>query len=84
MTYQGAEFAIGSATAWRYVREAVDLLAARAECVTARRCMSCRLAFAILDGTLVPIDRVADQNELRPPRPAVRLSDRAPGLLSAT
>jgi hypothetical protein len=57
----GAGFAIGSATAWRYVREAVDLLAARAEDVTAAGARAAQLAFAILDGTLVPIDRVADQ-----------------------
>ncbi len=57
----GAGFAIGSATAWRYVREAVDLLAARAGNATAAGRRAARLAFAILDGTLVPIDRVADQ-----------------------
>jgi hypothetical protein len=41
-------FAIDTSTAWRYAREAIILLAAR-------------LAYAILDGTLIPIDRVADQ-----------------------
>ncbi len=60
-TRLGAGFAVGSATAWRYVREAVDLLAARADDVAAAGRRAARLAYAILDGTLVPIDRVADQ-----------------------
>jgi hypothetical protein len=56
-----AGFAVAISTAWRYVREAVDLLAARAEGVTTAGLRAGRLAFAILDGTLVPIDRIADQ-----------------------
>jgi hypothetical protein len=49
-------FGIGTTTAWWYVREAVDLLAVvdNLYAVTAR---ADRLAYAILDGTLIPIDR---------------------------
>ncbi|MEU4383458.1 transposase family protein [Micromonospora echinofusca] len=54
-------FAIGVATAWRYVQEATALLAASADdLVTAMKRIRI-LAYAILDGTLIPIDRVADQ-----------------------
>jgi hypothetical protein len=54
-------FAVSVTTAWRYVREAVDLLAAIADDVPTAAQRASRLAFAILDGTLVPIDRVHDQ-----------------------
>ncbi len=57
----GAGFRVAASTAWRYVREAVDVLAALADDVTTAARRAARLAFAILDGTLVPIDRVADQ-----------------------
>jgi hypothetical protein len=53
-------FAIGTTTAWRYVREAINLLAAHADDLTAT-IRAVRLAYTILDGTLIPIDRVADQ-----------------------
>ncbi|MBO3751268.1 transposase family protein [Streptosporangiaceae bacterium NEAU-GS5] len=56
-----AGFAVGTTTAWRYVRECVDLLAALADDVHAATARAARLAYAILDGTLIPIDRVADQ-----------------------
>lgn len=56
-----AGFGIGTSTAWRYVREAVDLLTAHADDLAAAAERAARLAYAILDGTLVPIDRVADQ-----------------------
>src|SRR4051794_14024300 len=54
-------FAIGTTTAWRYVRESIDLLAALADDLHAATARAARLAYAILDGTLIPIDRVADQ-----------------------
>jgi hypothetical protein len=54
-------FDIGVSTAWRYVREAVDLLAATADDLHTAMSRIRRLAYAILDGTLIPIDRVADQ-----------------------
>ncbi len=43
------------------MREAVDLLAALADDVQAAALRAARLAYAIVDGTLIPIDRVADQ-----------------------
>src|SRR5215472_11553559 len=56
-------FGIGLATVWRYVREAVDLLAARAPSLTAALW---RLAhnghnLGILDGTVVAIDRLGGE-----------------------
>jgi hypothetical protein len=54
-------FAIGTSTAWRYVREAADLLARLADDVHAAVLRAGRLAYAILDGTLIPIDRLADE-----------------------
>jgi hypothetical protein len=54
-------FEIGVSTAWRYVREAVDLLAATADDLNTAMTRIRSLAYAILDGTLIPIDRVADQ-----------------------
>lgn len=60
-TRLAAGFGIGTTTAWRYVREAVDLLAGLADDLHTATTRASRLAYAILDGTLVPIDRVADQ-----------------------
>jgi hypothetical protein len=61
LTRLAAGFEIGVTTAWRYVREAIDLLAATADDLDAAMGRLRLLAYAILDGTLVPIDRVADQ-----------------------
>ena len=60
-TRLAAGFEIGVSTAWRYVREAIDLLAATADDLNTAMGRIRRLAYAILDGTLIPIDRVADQ-----------------------
>lgn len=60
-TRLAAGFGIGVATAWRYVREAVELLAHTADDLTTAMNRIRRLAYAILDGSLIPIDRVADQ-----------------------
>jgi len=60
-THLACGFEIGVATAWRYVREAVDLLAATADDLDTAMTHIRALAYAILDGTLIPIDRVADQ-----------------------
>jgi hypothetical protein len=54
-------FGVGTATAWRYVREAVRLLAAGApelRCALAAADKA-RHAFVVIDGTLIPIDRLA-------------------------
>ncbi|WP_431894464.1 transposase family protein, partial [Micromonospora haikouensis] len=60
-TRLAAGFEIGVATAWRYVQEAIALLSSTADDlgITMRRIRL--LAYAILDGTLIPIDRVANQ-----------------------
>src|SRR5215471_10907713 len=54
-----AGFGIGTATAWRYVRETVALLAACSPSL--RRALAqarnARHAYLVIDGTLVPIDR---------------------------
>ena len=56
-----AGFGVGTATAWRYVNETVALLAARAPKLrkAVRDARKTGLAYVILDGTLIPIDRVA-------------------------
>jgi hypothetical protein len=61
LTHLAAGFQIGVTTAWRYVREAIDLLAATTDDLTTAMNRIRLLAYAILDGTLIPIDRVADQ-----------------------
>jgi hypothetical protein len=56
-----AGFGVGTATAWRYVTETVALLAARSPKL--RRALAAAKdaghAYLVIDGTLVPIDRVA-------------------------
>jgi hypothetical protein len=56
-----AGFAVSTATAWRYVTEAVGLLAARAPKLrpALRAAGMAGYAFVVLDGTLIPVDRVA-------------------------
>jgi hypothetical protein len=56
-----AGFGVGAATAWRYVNETVALLAARAPKLrrALRDAAKAGYAYVILDGTLIPIDRVA-------------------------
>ena len=54
-------FGVGTATAWRYVNETVALLAARAPKLrqAVRDAKRAGYAYVVLDGTLIPIDRVA-------------------------
>jgi hypothetical protein len=56
-----AGFGIGRTTAWRYVNEVVELLAARAPKLrqAIRDAKRAGHAYVILDGTLIAIDRVA-------------------------
>lgn len=54
-----AGFRIGIATAYRYIREAVDLLAARAPTLEQAMETVRKKAYVILDGTVLPIDRIA-------------------------
>ncbi|MTK01696.1 transposase family protein [Micromonospora sp. CP22] len=60
-TRLAAGFNIGVATAWRYVQEAISLLSATADDLDTAMRRIRLLAYAILDGTLIPIDRVANQ-----------------------
>jgi hypothetical protein len=78
-------FGISSSTAWRYVREAADLLAGPVDDVRAAGGRAARPAYAILDGTLVPSPRLTGIGTRRyhPPgtgriggRRGVRASDR--------
>jgi hypothetical protein len=52
-------------TVWRYVLEAVDLLADAAPTVEQAMRRIRRLAYAILDGTLIPIDRLGGSQNRR-------------------
>ena len=56
-----AGFGVGATTAWRYVQETVALLAARAPKLDAalEAARQAGRAFVVLDGTLIPIDRLA-------------------------
>ena len=56
-----AGFGIGTATAWRYVTETVALLAARSPKLRTALAAARKAghAYIIIDGTLVPINRVA-------------------------
>jgi hypothetical protein len=56
-----AGFGVGTTTAWRYVEETTGLLAARAPKLrkAVRDAKRAGHAYAIVDGTLIPIDRVA-------------------------
>ena len=56
-----AGFGVGTTTAWRYVNETVELLAARAPKLgtAVRDAAKAGYAYVVLDGTLIPVDRVA-------------------------
>jgi len=56
-----AGFAVGTTTAWRYVNETTELLAARAPKLgqAVRAAKKAGYAYVVLDGTLIPVDRVA-------------------------
>jgi hypothetical protein len=56
-----AGFGVGTTTAWRYVEETVELLAARAPKLrqAVRDAKRAGYAFVVVDGTLIPVDRVA-------------------------
>ncbi len=54
-----AGFRVGVSTVYRYLREAIDLLAAHAIPLHRAVYLACRLLYVILDGTLIPIDRTA-------------------------
>jgi len=54
-------FGVGLAAVYRYVTETVDLIATFAPTLNAVARRAASLVWVILDGTLIPIDRVADQ-----------------------
>ncbi|WP_405541503.1 IS5 family transposase [Streptomyces phaeochromogenes] len=54
-----AGFGIGTTTAYRYITEAVNLLAALAPTLTGAARAASTKAYVILDGTILPIDRIA-------------------------
>jgi hypothetical protein len=56
-----AGFGVGTSTAWRYVTETVALLAARAPKLrtAVRAAKRAGYAYVVVDGTLIPIDRLA-------------------------
>jgi hypothetical protein len=56
-----AGFGVGTATAWRYVTETVGLLAARSPKLrkALRDAKQAGHAYVVIDGTVIPIDRVA-------------------------
>jgi hypothetical protein len=56
-----AGFGVGTATAWRYANETVELLAARAPKLrkAVRDAKKAGYAYVVVDGTLIPIDWVA-------------------------
>jgi DDE superfamily endonuclease/Helix-turn-helix of DDE superfamily endonuclease len=60
-TELAAGFGVGTATAWRYVTETVALLAARSPKLrqALRHAKKTGHAYLVIDGTLIPIDRVA-------------------------
>ncbi|GIG93330.1 transposase family protein [Plantactinospora endophytica] len=60
-TRLAAGFKIGVATAWRYVQETIALLSSAADDLDTAMRRIRLLAYAILDGTLIPIGRVAQQ-----------------------
>jgi hypothetical protein len=60
-TQLAAGFGVGTVTAWRYVSETVGLLAARSPKLhrALAKAKKAGHAFVVLDGTLIPIDRLA-------------------------
>jgi hypothetical protein len=56
-----AGFGVSTTTAWRHVNETIGLLAARAPKLgrALRAAKNSGYAFVVIDGTLIPIDRVA-------------------------
>src|ERR1035438_4808560 len=61
-----AGFGVGTATAWRYVTETVTLLAARSPKLprALAQAKAAGHAYVVIDGTLIPIDRVAADRPL--------------------
>ena len=56
----GAGFGVSPTTCWRYVNETVELLARRAPKLreALREAQRLGMAYVVIDGTLIPIDRI--------------------------
>lgn len=54
-----AGFGVGTTTAYRYIAEAIDVLAALAPTLAEAIKTASAKAYVMLDGTLLPIDRIA-------------------------
>lgn len=65
-TQLAAGFGVGTATAYRYVTEAVALLAALAPTLAEVVRVASMKAYLVLDGTLLPIDRIAADRPFYP------------------
>ena len=63
-----AGFRVGIATVYRYIREAVDLLASLAPTLEQAMQTVRKKAYVILDGTLLLIDRIAADRPTTPGR----------------
>jgi hypothetical protein len=63
-----AGFGVGIATAWRYVTETIALLAAQSPTLRTALAKASHdgHAYVVIDGTLVPIDRVAADQPFYP------------------
>ena len=70
-------FEIGTSTVYRYIREALDLLATMAPTLEQAIEVASRKAFVILDGILLRIDRVgmASGYDLLPDAPCAHVGD---------
>lgn len=82
-TRLAAGFQVGVATAWRYIREAITLLAATASDRHQAMTRIRLLAYGILDGTLISIDRVHDQKPYYSGRHANLTAARTHGIIAA-
>ena len=71
-----AGFGVETSTVARYVAEAVEILAALAPGLATAVRAAARKAFVILDGTLLPIDRIAADRPSCVPRNSLRLERR--------
>lgn len=56
-----AGFAVGISTVYRYLRETIDLIAKQALTLEQAVGRAATLVWVILDGTQIPVDRVAEQ-----------------------
>ncbi|WP_240508890.1 transposase family protein [Streptomyces agglomeratus] len=79
-----AGFGIGTTTVYRYVTEAVGLLAVLAPTLAEAMRAASMKAYLILDGTLLPIDRIAADRPILGVRPRTRQEFEAPAQRSGS